>query len=388
MEIPLKNHSLIKNINRVKILNAIRKNKPIARSQIAEIVGLDKKSITNFVTELLNEGLIEETGKKDNMSGRPYTMLEFRQKYVMGIYIAPHFSRGVLMDLYGRIEALHEEEYPFYSGMDKIAGAVANIYKTLAAKKQPGCGVGICMPGILDIAGGSVIESVNIPALNGINFFNVFSEIIPFPLYFEEESRAIALAEKWFGIGRSHDDFVCVEVSGGIGTGIVNNRRLFKGAGQYAGEIGHVVIEPDGKKCSCGNCGCLEAYASEKAVLEYINAASNDGPIERLCYFKPGMITDKRYNELLAEIGFRLGVGLSAVVNILCPKVIIITGSVVNFFGEPLIAHIKDAMKRYCLKGIYEKTEIYISELELIDAVGAATLPLSSIFEIPEYYYV
>lgn len=388
MEVLLKNHSLIKKINRVKVLNAIREHKPVARSQIAEIVGLDKKSITNFVTELLNEGLIEETGKKDNMAGRPYTMLEFRQKYVMGIYIAPHFSRGVLMDLYGRIEASHEEEYPFYSNMDKICEAVANIYKVLSAKKQPGCGVGICMPGMLDIAGGTVIDSVNIPALNGINFFNVFSEIIPFPLFFEEESRSIALAEKWFGIGRNHDDFVCVEVSGGIGTGIVNNRRLFKGAGEYAGEIGHVLIDPDGRRCRCGNYGCLEAYASEKAVLEYINASSSDKPIERLCYFKPGMISDKRYDELLAEIGCRLGVGLSAVVNILCPRIIIITGSVANFFCEPLIDHIKNAMKKHCLRGIYENTEICISKIELIDAVGAATLPLSAIFEIPEYYYV
>jgi predicted NBD/HSP70 family sugar kinase len=383
----LKNHSLIKNINRAKILNAIRENKPIARSQIAEKTDLDKKSITNFVTELLNEGLIEEAGKKENLSGRPFTMLEFRQKYVMGIYIAPHFSRGALMDLYGRIEALHEEEYPFYSGLDKIAGAVKNIYKALSARKHPFYGAGICMPGILDLENGTVIESVNIPAFNGINFRNVFSEFIHLPLYFEEESRSIALAEKWFGIGRNYNDFVCVEVSGGIGAGIVNNRRLYKGAGQYAGEIGHVAIEPSGRKCRCGNRGCLEAYASEKTILEYINAICGN-PIERLCYFRHGMIPQKNYDELLSETGARLGIGLSAAVNILCPKVIILTGSVVNFFGEPLIAHIKGEMKKHCLQGSYEKTEIYISKLELVDVIGAATLPLSELFEIPEYFYV
>ena len=386
-ELQLKNHSLIKIINRTKILNAIRENKPIARSQIAEKTDLDKKSITNFVTELLHEGLIEEAGKKDNVSGRPFTMLEFREKYVMGIYIAPHFSRGVLMDLYGRIEASHEEEYPFYSGLDKITGAVKNIYKALSSRKQPFYGVGICMPGILDFENNTVIESVNIPGLNGINFRDVFAEFIHLPLYFEEESRSIALAEKWFGIGRNYNDFVCVEVSGGIGTGIVNNRRLFKGAGQYAGEIGHLAIEPGGKKCRCGNRGCLEAYASEKTILEYINGVC-ENPIDRLCYFRPGMIPQKNYNELLAETGARLGMGLSAVVNILCPKVIVLTGSVVNFFGEPLIAHIKSEMKKHCLRGSYEKTEIYISKLELIDAIGAATLPLSTLFEIPEYFYI
>ncbi len=314
-------------------------------------------------------------------------MLEFRQKYVMGIYIAPHFSRGVLMDLYGRIEASHEEEYPFYSSLDKIISAVNNIFKILSSRKPPFYGVGICMPGILDLDNGTVIESVNIPAFNGINFRNVFAEFIHLPLYFEEESRSIALAEKWFGIGRGYNDFVCVEVSGGIGAGIINNRRLYKGAGQYAGEIGHLAIEPGGRKCRCGNCGCLETYASEKTILEYINAASST-QIERLCYFRQGMITQKKYDEMLSETGTRLGTGLSAVVNILCPKVIILTGSVVNFFGEPLIAHIKSEMKRHCLGGSYEKTEIYISKLELVDAIGAATLPLSTLFEVPEYFYV
>ena len=386
-ELQLKNHSLIKIINRTKILNAIRENKPIARSQIAEKTDLDKKSITNFVTELLHEGLIEEAGKKDNVSGRPFTMLEFREKYVMGIYIAPHFSRGVLMDLYGRIEASHEEEYPFYSSLDKIISAVKNIFKILSSRKQPFYGVGICMPGILDMENGIVIESANIPAFKGINFRNVFSEFNHLPWYFEEESRSIALAEKWFGIGRGYNDFVCVEVSGGIGAGIINNRRLYKGAGQYAGEIGHLVIEPGGRKCRCGNCGCLETYASEKTILEYINAAC-DSPIERLGHFRQGMITQKKYNELLSETGTRLGMGLSAVVNILCPKVIILTGSVVNFFGEPLIAHINCEMKKHCVPGSYEKTEIYISKLELVDAIGAATLPLSTLFEVPEYFYV
>ncbi|MFA6104912.1 MAG: ROK family transcriptional regulator [Victivallaceae bacterium] len=386
-QMQLKNHSLIKNINRIKVLNAIRENKPIARSQIAGKTGLDKKSITNFVTELLNEGLIEEAGKKDNVSGRPFTMLEFREKYVMGIYIAPHFARGVLIDLYGRIEESHEEEYPFYSGLDKIIGAVKNIYKILSSRKQPFYGVGICMPGILDMERGIVMASVNIPALNGINFRNVFAEFIHLPLYFEEESSSIALAEKWFGIGRNYNDFVCVEVSGGIGAGIVNNRRIYKGAGQYAGEIGHVSIEPGGRKCRCGNLGCLETYASEKTILECINAGSGN-PIERLCYFRQGMIPQAKYDELLAETGARLGMGLSAVVNILCPKVIILSGSVVSFFGEPLIAHIKREMKKHCLQGSYEKTEIYISKLELIDAIGAATLPLSTLFEIPEYFYV
>ena len=92
----LRNHSLIKRINRARIMNAIRVNSPIARSQIATKTQLDRKSITNFVNELVAENLVAESGKMENVSGRPYSMLKFVDNYVAGIYIAPHLCRGVL----------------------------------------------------------------------------------------------------------------------------------------------------------------------------------------------------------------------------------------------------------------------------------------------------
>jgi predicted NBD/HSP70 family sugar kinase len=383
----LRNHSLIKQINRAKILNVIRESSPIARSQIAEKTGLDRKSITNFITELLSDGLVEEAGKQDNPSGRPYTMLKFKDKFAIGIYLAPHYARGILIDIYGNIIHSHEEEYPLYSELPVLVNAVKKIHEQLSAVHIPDCGVGICMPGIMDIENDVMINSVNIPALKGKNFRQIFEEFIKEPLFFEEESRSIALAEKWFGRGRQYDDFMVVEVSGGIGAGIVNNRRLFKGAGQYAGEVGHVVIKENGAQCRCGNCGCLEAYASERAIANKLSELSGQ-KISRLRHADMNKITQDTYQQILSEAGENLGAGLAAVVNILCPRVIILSGSVINFFNEDILEPIKQSITGKCLKGSFEQTEIYISKLNLIDALGAATLPLSEIFEVPEYFYV
>lgn len=383
----LQNHSLIKQINRARILDTIRKEKLIARSQIADITGLDRKSITNFVTELLQDGLIEEAGKQDNVSGRPFVMLRFKEFYSVGIYIAPHFCRGVKINLYGEVVKSAEYEYKLDAELDEIVKAVKYIYSELNDNESSILGVGICIPGIMDLENDIIIESVNIPSFNGLNFRKLFSGFIKQPLFFEEESRANALAEKWFGTGRKYNDFVCIEVSGGIGAGIVNDRRLFKGAGQYAGEVGHVVIVPDGQKCRCGNHGCLEAYASERAVIEQINQLIKS-PISRLCYFSPDKISSGQYEKLTEETGERLGTGLAAMVNILCPKVIILSGAVIAEFGEPILPYIREAMKKSCLKGSFNNTEILISELRCGDALGAATLPLAELFEVPGYYYV
>ncbi|MCP3965034.1 MAG: ROK family protein [Lentisphaerae bacterium] len=383
----LKNHSLIKKINRAKILNSIRLKSPIARSQIAAVTDLDRKSITNFINELLDEGIVEESGKQGNVSGRPFTMLKFIDKYAIGIYIAPHYTRGVLLDFYGNIHSSHEVEYPLYTDLVTINKAVENVYQVLSKKHCPDLGVGICMPGIMDMVNYVMLDSVNIPSLNQVNFKENFSSIIPGKLFFEEESRSIALAEKWFGRGKDYNDFVVVEVSGGIGMGIVNDRHLFKGAGQYAGEIGHIVITPDGDLCRCGNHGCLEAYASERKVAKLLSEASGLH-FERLCYFNKDSVSDEEYRKIMRQTGEHLARGLGAVINIMCPKVIFLSGAVVKLFGKDLIACIQDALQKNCPFGSLNQIELYVSSLEHIDAIGAATLPLAEFFEVPGYFYV
>jgi predicted NBD/HSP70 family sugar kinase len=368
-------------------MNAIRVNSPIARSEIASQTQLDRKSITNFITELLDEKLVIEFGKKENVSGRPYSMLKFADNFVAGIYIAPHLCRGVLIDFYGNIIASHEIEYPIYTDLTTICRAVDNIYHKLSSVHAPEFGVGISMPGSLNLKTGVMEEAVNIPSLSGVNVRETFSAFIDKPLFLEEESRSIALAEKWFGKGRDHDDFVVVEVSAGVGMGIVTDRRLFKGAGQYAGEVGHVVIEHNGERCRCGNNGCLEAYASEPAVVKALSQYSKCG-FDRLCYFPKNSVSREDYERVMNDVGYHLGQGLAAVVNILCPRTIIFSGAVIDLFGAEILEPIRKAINENSVTSNAGQTKLFVSELEHVDALGAATLPLANIFEVPGYFYI
>ncbi|MDD5699182.1 MAG: ROK family protein [Victivallaceae bacterium] len=383
----LRNHSLIKRINRGRIMNAIRIGSPVARSQIAARVQLDRKSITNFINELIAEGLVMESGKVGNIAGRPYSMLKFADNFAAGIHIAPHLCCGVLIDFYGNIIAAHEVEYPLYTDLATICRAVENLYRQLNSVHPPNLGVGLSMPGSLDLKSGVMEEAVNIPGLAGVEVRKTFSACVNEPLFLEEESRSIALAEKWFGKGRSYADFVAVEVSAGVGMGIIVGRRLFKGAGQYAGEVGHVVIEPNGPPCRCGNRGCLETYVSEPAVVRELSRFTKSG-FARLCYFPADSVDPADYNRIMNDTGYRLGQGLAAVVNILCPRTIILTGDVINLFGAAILPAVREGITRNSVKGNARQTELVVSELAHVDALGAATLPLADIFEVPGYFYV
>jgi predicted NBD/HSP70 family sugar kinase len=314
-------------------------------------------------------------------------MLKFTDNFVAGIYIAPHLCRGVLIDFYGEIVASHEVEYPMYADLTTICRAVENVYHKLSSIHKPNFGVGISMPGSLNLESDVIEEAVNIPCLSKVNVRETFSAFIKEPLFFEEESRSIALAEKWFGKGRSYDDFVVIEVSAGVGMGIVTNRSLFKGAGQYAGEIGHVVIEPNGAKCRCGNHGCLEAYTSEPVVVERLSKFSNCG-FERLRYFPKKSIEQKDYTKIMNDVGYNLGQGLATVVNLLCPRTIIFSGAVIDLFGADILPAIQDGINKNSVKSNAAQTKLFISELAHVDALGAATLPLADIFELPGYFTV
>src|SRR6185436_3751307 len=130
------------------------------------------------------------------------------------------------------------------------------------------------------------------------------------PIHLEEASQAKALAEKWFGFGKSARTFVCIDLSSGVGAGMVQDGRLYRGAGGYAGEIGHIRIENDGRLCRCGNRGCLEAYLSEPSLLNDLNGALR-GDFSSLTEIDPS----GGAREILKLAGYRLGLGLSYLVN-------------------------------------------------------------------------
>ena len=387
-EIPveLRNHTLIKRINRVKILNAIRLHSPIARSQIADMTRLDRKSLTNFISEFLVEGIVAEAGKQEQSMGRPFTMLRFAEGLAAGgIYIAPDMTAGVLIGLDGKKIASARRDFPLYSPMEVIVSSVRELYMELKTAGVKIYGFGLCVPGVIESESGLVRASVNLPSLIWRELGKDFAPTVEEKLYIEDASRSKSLAEKWFGAGRKAGDFVCIDLDVGVGMGIINGRSLYKGAADYAGEIGHIVIERNGRLCRCGNRGCLEAYLARNVVLDEVNRAAGTD-FARLEDFSSEL--NGELEKLLDDYGTKLAMALGSVVNLLSPKIIILNGGLVESFGERMLPIISKEISAFCLSETLSGTKIIASDLEYSAAMGAASLVLSDIFEVPGHFTI
>ncbi len=371
--------TLVRRINRARVMEAIRRHGRIARSDVAEATGLDKKSITNVVSDLLRDGYVVEAGKKPGATGRPFVLLELRRDrhLAMGLSVTEAGVTAVVTDLAGAIAAVHEIEYLPDPSREEIVRAARRAYEQLR-RAAPGGLDGVCVtaPGLVDAPSGIVTASVNLPALNGFNLRKAVADFVREPVAFEEQTAAKTLAELWVGLGRDLPDFVCVDLGIGIGAGIVRDGRLYKGAGPHVGEIGHIRIEPDGRPCRCGNRGCLEAYLSERALLKELRAAGKTPArtLDRLARVGP------EGRKVLRAAGRRLGIALSYVVNLIGIPAVILSGRLMRF-RDVILPEVERGIAEAALPALAKQTTLRASDLDHASARGAAAAVLAAAFE-------
>lgn len=245
-------------------------------------------------------------------------------------------------------------------------------------------GIGIAVAGIIERESGIVVKSPNIQELSGVNLISEISARHKFPVLIENDANAAAYGENVSGAGKDYASFVMLTLGTGIGGGIVIKNELLP----IAAEIGHITINPNGNKCSCGNIGCLEAHASATAIIEYATSHIKNGDESILSslyngnYFKitaediykSALEGDSLSRNALKEAGKNLGVGLASVINIFSPEAIILTGGLVGSWNIYIEHAIKEASRR-ALSELSEKTRILPSVLgDDAGIIGAASL--------------
>jgi len=245
-------------------------------------------------------------------------------------------------------------------------------------------GIGIGVAGLIDREAGVVIRSPNLPSIEGINITGALRERFSLPTIIENDANVAALGEKWLGAGREFRDFVHLTLGTGIGGGVIYNDRLLN----ISAEIGHMVIFSGGEKCSCGNYGCLETYASARAILsraiKYLEDGADsilrqlhEGNFYRLTaedIYKSALEGDALSRDVLREAGRYLGIGITNIINIFSPQAIILSGGLMGAWNIYVQEAIKEASKR-AFKELFDRTRIIPSILE-DDAgvIGAACL--------------
>lgn len=269
------NQQLVKKENKSLVLSQIINHAPLSRADIAQRSGLNKGTVSSLVAELIEEKLINESGPGESSGGRRPVMLHFNHGagHTIGIDLGVNYILGVLTDLSGNIVVHKNEAYKNTSYEDTIS-RVVNIIKFLISAAPPSpyniVGIGVGTPGIIDKKG-TLLLAPNL-GWQDIPFQTELEKIFQIPVIVENEANTGAYGEKQFGVGQHADNLIYISAGIGIGAGIIINGELYSGFTGYSGEVGHMTIDRNGAKCTCGNKGCWELYASEQALLSKANS--------------------------------------------------------------------------------------------------------------------
>lgn len=258
----------------------------------------------------------------------------------------------------------------------------------LSAKDIEGIGFGL--PGQVDFKSGIVRLITNIPGWVEIPLAKMIEDEFHIPTRIDNDVRCAALGELNFGAGKGCENLICITVGTGIGSGLIINGKLVRGASNAAGEIGHIKLQMhDGPICGCGDTGCLEAFASGPSIVamaeEYIlggkstkyREMANGGAITPFIVAEAAKAGDPVARRIFTRMGEYIGIGMASVVNLLNPERIIVGGGVADA-GDILLTPLKETIKKRAMKIAGETVEVVPAQLGNTAGVIGASLLIES----------
>ncbi|MXQ13117.1 ROK family transcriptional regulator [Microvirga makkahensis] len=367
--------------NRRVVLDVVRQLGPVGRMEISRHAHLSTQAVSNIVDDLVADGLLIRTGRL--RAGRGLPPIQFAVNpdggMTAGIEIAAEHISTLLVDIGGRVRA-HRTLPIRRNDPETVLPAIKAEIEAAQAQLRPPVpqliGVGVVMPGPFNVEG---MTSVGPTTLSGwLDFDPVagIGQVLGSPITLENDATAAAVGERLHGAAKDLKDFCLIYFGQGLGLGIMIDGRPYRGANGNAGEIGHVLVEKGGRLCSCGQHGCLEAYASLHALGERLNAAGiqnvDYAQLERLHHDKHPVV-----EAWIEEAAGYLAPQVAMLENLFDPEAVVIGGALPLSLLEQLVQTMQPLPLSVARRR--NRTEarlIHGRTGRLTAALGAAALPL------------
>lgn len=269
-------------LNKSQVFDLVRKKGPISRTEIARTIGLSMPTVMKITEEFTRKNLLMEIGKGESRGGRQPELLELNSdsKFCIGVGIGRSRTYAVMINLIGEVVCREIMEtgntaYPEV-WINRLIETIEQLIQNSGIMENQILGMGIGMPGILDIKNGEVLFSPDFHWEN-VKLLEPVKKRFSMDITLENANRALAMGEYFFGAGIESKNFLVVNLGHGIGSAIVREGEFYRGSSGSSGEIGHIVLEKDGPQCNCGNKGCLEAIASGNAIARDAKIAILEG---------------------------------------------------------------------------------------------------------------
>ncbi|WP_134091192.1 ROK family transcriptional regulator [Olivibacter sp. XZL3] len=375
---------------RKAILRQLYYNGALSLADLCTMTNKSLPVVSSSIAALLEEGYIVEYGLAPSTGGRrPNTYLLNKNKkiYLLSVAVDQLETRICIYNLGNElvqpIKSFRLEIAGASDAIERLVGYIKQVFTESNLTADQILGVGIAMPGVYNMKEG--VNHTFFPAQEHLPTY--LSKQIGLPVYIDNDSRAIAMAELNFGAAKGYKDVMVVNIGWGIGLGMIVGGSLFSGHNGYAGEFSHIPLANSNNLCSCGKRGCLEVDASllvlvERAKSEMITGAKSklellfldesDHPGEHL--LNAAKQGDPLAVSLLAEGGFMIGKGLATLIHIMNPERIVLSGRG-GAAGRIWLAPIHQAINEFCIPRLAEQTTIAVSDFpKEVQLIGAASL--------------
>ncbi|WP_369412604.1 ROK family transcriptional regulator [Pelosinus baikalensis] len=345
MENVMANSFKLGSSNDALTLNVIRRQGPVSRVEISKMTGLTPPTVTNITTKLLELGLIAEDRIGESSGGRRPLLLKINSLLatVIIVYIRSERMIGYVIDPEFQIQL---EDSRSIKG--KKEDEILKMLLDIISDCRKGAGVPVLAVGV--VVRGPVRRkdgiAVFVPNIGWRNtpLKGIIEEHIGLPAFIENDVKALSNGEYYYGSVKDAKSMILLKVSHGIGGGIIFNGSLYRGVNDSAGEVGHTTIDIAGPICSCGNYGCLEALASENALVDAVAKAIKEGQSSIIYDMVKGDLKeltpeviyeaadagDELAIRMLGQVARYLGIGIANLVNTFNPEILIIGGGIVR----------------------------------------------------------
>jgi glucokinase-like ROK family protein len=376
----------IREVNRSIILDLVRRGGRISRTELARRSKLTKPTVSAIVDELIGEGVVREVGFGESVAGggRPARLLEFNDASAayLGIHFGVRATTVALADARGTIRHVRGRASLLGSPARSLKAVRPLLTEVLAAARVPRARVecaGATVPGLIDQETGACVLAPNL-GWRDFPLRDALAAEVGVPVVVNNITQAAAVAEGRLGAARSARSYVWVYVGSGVGSGVVVDGKIFYGQRGFSGEIGHCPVVDTGPDCACGRRGCLETVASAMALTRAAEAAiaagettvlsAMTGPLDAAAVAVAARDGDAVARRILTDAAEYLGRGISYLLNVLNPEMVVLGGPVTQV-GDVLLGPVRASVAKHALlpKGVAIVASALGDRAELTGAV-------------------
>lgn len=329
---------VIKQHNKLMILDIIKTQRPISRAEIAKITQMSATSVGRFVSELCEEGVIRETELTSSGVGRKAVMLDIEPGaiYTIGVDIEKKQIKFGIMDFSETVTVQHRIDHIALSSTPEetaslICHEIRSMIEAQGIPFEKVVGVGVGVPGVINYEQG-VVQLSSTLGWNDVAFASLVENDLRIKTVIDNDLKVKILSEYLYGSAKGSNKTALIGIGTGIGSALIINGEIFRGGSNSAGELGHTTLDPNGNLCECGKRGCLQTYVDENSLILEARRVKDISDVRQV--FAAARNDERWAKEIVSRTALYIGITINNVVCMYNPDTVILSGDLVENYKE------------------------------------------------------